>query len=258
MINKINEYVKKAYEFKGVDENCIKHYKKAWELTRELMLKENIKIFKKFEERFETFDFLSNWIQDYEMALDNIYYNTNDKKYLEDRIKFVDEVFKTINLDNERLIKQNFLRSKTEAMYLLGEEEKAIDLIEKEIEADETWGFGYIEISDWFEKTDAKKSAEILIKATEIPNLEDLDVVLERMEDLIDLLGKDEETKGKIKKILMKNVINQKNNKNDFNMQQNVISNIDAIIKPKIKIGRNELCPCGSGRKYKHCCGKSI
>lgn len=22
------------------------------------------------------------------------------------------------------------------------------------------------------------------------------------------------------------------------------------------KIGRNELCPCGSGRKYKHCCGK--
>ena len=22
------------------------------------------------------------------------------------------------------------------------------------------------------------------------------------------------------------------------------------------KIGRNELCPCGSGKKYKQCCGK--
>ncbi len=22
------------------------------------------------------------------------------------------------------------------------------------------------------------------------------------------------------------------------------------------KVGRNEPCPCGSGRKYKHCCGK--
>jgi uncharacterized protein YecA (UPF0149 family) len=21
------------------------------------------------------------------------------------------------------------------------------------------------------------------------------------------------------------------------------------------KIGRNERCPCGSGKKYKHCCG---
>ena len=30
-------------------------------------------------------------------------------------------------------------------------------------------------------------------------------------------------------------------------------------IKPKIvekKVGRNEPCPCGSGKKYKKCCGK--
>jgi preprotein translocase subunit SecA len=24
----------------------------------------------------------------------------------------------------------------------------------------------------------------------------------------------------------------------------------------KKKVGRNDPCPCGSGRKYKHCCGK--
>ena len=23
-----------------------------------------------------------------------------------------------------------------------------------------------------------------------------------------------------------------------------------------LKTGRNELCPCGSGKKFKHCCGK--
>ncbi|NOQ18309.1 MAG: hypothetical protein GQ507_03620 [Dehalococcoidales bacterium] len=22
------------------------------------------------------------------------------------------------------------------------------------------------------------------------------------------------------------------------------------------KVGRNEPCPCGSGKKYKHCCGR--
>ncbi|MDD4985294.1 MAG: SEC-C metal-binding domain-containing protein [Dehalococcoidales bacterium] len=22
------------------------------------------------------------------------------------------------------------------------------------------------------------------------------------------------------------------------------------------RVGRNEPCPCGSGKKYKHCCGK--
>ena len=25
--------------------------------------------------------------------------------------------------------------------------------------------------------------------------------------------------------------------------------------RPRRKVGRNELCPCGSGRKYKRCCG---
>lgn len=29
---------------------------------------------------------------------------------------------------------------------------------------------------------------------------------------------------------------------------------IDKALKSSGKIGRNELCPCGSGRKYKHCC----
>ena len=28
-----------------------------------------------------------------------------------------------------------------------------------------------------------------------------------------------------------------------------------TIVKEK-KIGRNEKCPCGSGKKYKHCCGR--
>ncbi|MDD6101900.1 MAG: SEC-C metal-binding domain-containing protein [Clostridiales bacterium] len=29
----------------------------------------------------------------------------------------------------------------------------------------------------------------------------------------------------------------------------------NTIIKPK-KVGRNDPCPCGSGRKYKQCCGR--
>ena len=30
-----------------------------------------------------------------------------------------------------------------------------------------------------------------------------------------------------------------------------------TVVKEK-KIGRNEPCPCGSGKKYKQCCGKNI
>ncbi|MBR1757804.1 MAG: SEC-C domain-containing protein [Lachnospiraceae bacterium] len=30
----------------------------------------------------------------------------------------------------------------------------------------------------------------------------------------------------------------------------------NTVIKPK-KIGRNDPCPCGSGKKYKNCCGRN-
>ncbi len=30
-----------------------------------------------------------------------------------------------------------------------------------------------------------------------------------------------------------------------------------TIVRESPKVGRNDPCPCGSGRKYKHCCGKN-
>ncbi|MBQ9238590.1 MAG: YchJ family protein [Treponema sp.] len=30
-----------------------------------------------------------------------------------------------------------------------------------------------------------------------------------------------------------------------------------TVVRDGKKIGRNELCPCGSGKKYKNCCGKN-
>jgi SWIM/SEC-C metal-binding protein len=40
------------------------------------------------------------------------------------------------------------------------------------------------------------------------------------------------------------------------------ISDLEKSLNParptaSIKIGRNEPCPCGSGKKYKKCCGSS-
>jgi len=31
----------------------------------------------------------------------------------------------------------------------------------------------------------------------------------------------------------------------------------ESTVKPEVpRVGRNEPCPCGSGKKYKHCHGK--
>jgi uncharacterized protein YecA (UPF0149 family) len=30
----------------------------------------------------------------------------------------------------------------------------------------------------------------------------------------------------------------------------------DTVVRESPKVGRNDPCPCGSGKKYKQCCGK--
>ena len=30
------------------------------------------------------------------------------------------------------------------------------------------------------------------------------------------------------------------------------------IVNNAPKVGRNDPCPCGSGKKYKNCCGKNV
>ena len=50
----------------------------------------------------------------------------------------------------------------------------------------------------------------------------------------------------------------------NYNGKTSFIFHLPSIGKfiyepPKIdKVGRNEPCPCGSGKKYKHCCGRNI
>ena len=39
-------------------------------------------------------------------------------------------------------------------------------------------------------------------------------------------------------------------------LKQETLDKIKATIDTKVKIGRNDPCPCGSGKKYKKCCGR--
>ena len=39
-------------------------------------------------------------------------------------------------------------------------------------------------------------------------------------------------------------------------MIQGVYKFRTPYVREAPKIGRNETCPCGSGKKYKYCCGK--
>ena len=60
---------------------------------------------------------------------------------------------------------------------------------------------------------------------------------------------------GKLKTDLVTMLLNLKiiQKEEEDNSENKVRENLKSIAKSKI--GRNEPCPCGSGKKYKHCCG---
>ncbi|MFB3142119.1 MAG: SEC-C metal-binding domain-containing protein, partial [Acidobacteriota bacterium] len=38
--------------------------------------------------------------------------------------------------------------------------------------------------------------------------------------------------------------------------QQQSAAAVKTVVRTTRKVGRNEPCPCGSGKKYKKCCGR--
>ncbi len=60
---------------------------------------------------------------------------------------------------------------------------------------------------------------------------------------------------GKLKTDLVTMLLNLKiiEKREDDNSESKIRENLSSVAKSKV--GRNQPCPCGSGKKYKHCCG---
>ena len=60
--------------------------------------------------------------------------------------------------------------------------------------------------------------------------------------------------------LLVKSEIRQNIERKEVSKTKNTNRTDDTAVKipkkNKVKVHRNDLCPCGSGKKYKQCCGK--
>ena len=130
----------------------------------------------------------------------------------------------------ERLLRENMRRAMAESCFDMGEASKADRLYEDWLAADPGWGWGWIGWSDLYwlfsqRERDYQRAEQILTRAIGIPELRDRNYVLERLSDLHEESGQTED-------------------------------NITPFVaERRKKIGRNDPCPCGSGKKYKRCCG---
>jgi len=255
---------------------------KVWKDILNIMDSPKMESLGEFDQEFRGTQSVVNWVQDLEMELWNA--GLKDKNFFHERIKFCEDFINRFT-DMEPLITENMKRALAQSYFQVGEVEKTDSLFREWLIEDPQWGWGWIGWSDcywldvWKER-DFDTGEQILKEGLAVPYVRDKIDIMERLVELYSESDREEEADKIIEKIESLEQVKQeveiskiekglriKTKLNfgeegipldEFARIHNSISNIDYLNEgvPKIKIGRNDPCPCGSGKKYKKCCGR--
>jgi tetratricopeptide (TPR) repeat protein len=255
----------------------------VWKNLLHIANASGLKSLDELDEAFGGSQSLFNWVQDLEMELENA--GRYDQKFLHERARFCEE-FVSRFPHKGKLIDENMKRAWAESCFKIGETEKAEALFQQWLREDPTWGWGWITWSDCCRdagKDDQafEKAEKILRDGFAVKGVRDKKEIQNR---LTHLLGESEkEWKGSKNRdqlaarndVKLETTISAGGNvlrikrKFDFGEEGLPVEklgnfhdaleagfpNLPASNEKKRKIGRNDPCTCGSGKKFKHCCG---
>ena len=229
-----------------------------------------------FDEVFEGEQSVYNWMQDLQCELLNA--ALEDSRFHEDRIRVAEDILERYPEDPveqgqipvltrrfRAMTRENCRRDITEAHARLGHVEKAESLLHLWLDQDPRWGSGWIVWSHFYAHgvgmaQDNERAAEILEEGLSVDEVRDRDTILDRLANVYEALGWEEgarearEQRDELRKAAPQPA--------DTRSPEPPVASIEpdmpepGPITADRKVGRNDPCPCGSGRKYKRCCGR--
>ena len=240
---------------------CIE-WKKTWSAIVAAMDSGGYASTEEFDEDFSGLQCVFNWASDYEIELLNAV--ADDITFARERLSFCTEYFDRV-ADKDGQNSLNTRSALANSYFCLGkveEGEKQYIALTNEYP---TWGWGWIhwsdEYSDYAEVKDYGKAINILNKALEVDGVEERFVIKERLKEAYEGCGMHEEANSVVidewdHGIPLSEIGNVANAmKQELDSAVNgIFGSLNSTERTK-KVGRNEPCPCGSGKKYKKCCG---
>ncbi len=204
-----------------------------------------------FDDRFPMTQSLFNWCQDLEMALQNG--AEHDPELRTARLGMAAEWLRRFSREDE-LITENFRRALADSYFETGQQETADKLYQSWLEEDPAWGWGWIGWADCYmpfgpDKTqDYPRAEEILHRGYAVPGVREAGHIAERLALICEETGRTDEAE-KLRQ--------------QEEQARRQVPRITSLAKsaqadkphPAGKTGRNQPCPCGSGKKFKKCCG---
>ena len=228
----------------------------AWSDVLRLCDATGISSIEDFDDRFPLSQSLFNWSQDLEMALENA--GRDNREIRQCLIEFCEESFRRFPREDQ-LLTENRRGALGGAYFDAGMTEKAEELFRSWLDADPAWGWGWIGWADCYlpgagRPADLARAEKLLRRGYHIPGVRDRVYIAERLQEVCEDSGRPDEAR-------------------QFGEQAERLRHepLRAAARPvpppgnpdppagdvarRVKVGRNALCPCGSGKKFKKCCG---
>lgn len=252
----------------------------VWRDFLKILERSGVRSIAEFDEKLRGTQFVSNWLQDLDIALSNA--SARRPEYHRQRRQWADEFLQRFGGHDAHLT-ETMRWALGEATWGSGERARTESLFEGWLKEDPQWGWGWIAWSDlhWFPchnpSPDHARAEQLLQRGLAVPGVRDREELITRLADLYKKRGRPEEAAALAKHattarttatVLGKNQLRLKTTF-DFGAEGLPLDALPQLsaeargqhsaliqsVSPR-KVGRNEPCPCGSGRKFKHCCGR--
>lgn len=251
----------------------------TWEGIWSLIERRSIQSIKEFDDRYPLTQCLFNWIQDFISELYTAGFS--DRSFHQKRLVVLD--FLRARLQPGGLLLENSQRETAETYFLLGMPDKGEEFFRQWLHDKPKWGWGWINWSDCYYsgardgEQNPLKAEQILKQGLSIPGVEDREHMLARLEHIYSETGRTEESQA-----IRKEIEKLSKTRRMASVSRTVMPNdsssafalnapvrefktpVESLMKHGVRsaatsphVGRNDSCPCGSGKKFKRCCGRN-
>jgi tetratricopeptide (TPR) repeat protein len=241
--------------------------------------KTGIQSFKEFDKRFGSVLFLNSWLQDLEMELGNA--GLQDPSFYTSRITLCEKILQkfpsSATGESHDHNAGNWKRALGESYFAIGQTDKTDSLFREWLKTDPQWGWGWIGWADCtsFGQASTKdlvKSEIILQEGLSVTDVRDRLDLMERLADIYADQGKIPQARQLLEQVnaeyaalnkqLQQSSAGIPRHKNMANLfSQNAMNSHSHSQKTALAnqtVGKKEPCPCGSGKKFKRCCGSGL
>lgn len=257
-------------ESDGQDADCARLWLDCWRDVLLVMDDAGYRSINEFDEAFRGTQCLFNWVQDFEAAL--LRAGREEREFLTATVDVCGEFLGRFPREDPTLV-SNCRRDLAEAVFALGETARADAMYAEWMRENPRWGWGWIGWSDGHrfahpDIVDLGRAEKILLDALAVTDVEDRPDIVDRLADLYDFQGRGTEAakfRATVRPVATTreervDSLLRRTTSFDFGEQGLPLDDLPklaAAIKATTpqKVGRNDPCPCGSGKKFKKCCG---